>query len=92
MIFRTARRGYHVNHSLLSQQSVLDDLSQLLIPFSQISFDNKVELGVGGYGVVFLALLSRSPAPPTNVAVKQLRIGQVEEDRRRTATVSLPST
>lgn len=70
-------------------QSVLDDLSHLLIHHSLINFDNTVELGAGGYGIVFLALLSKSQATPTNltvpVAVKRLRIGQVEEGRRRIA-------
>ncbi|KAG8964315.1 hypothetical protein FRC05_003865 [Tulasnella sp. 425] len=71
-------------------QSTLDNLSHLLIPPSRITLENGVELGVGGYGQVFLAVLG-SPDSQTKVAVKQLRIVQALEVRRRVAIVSLLS-
>lgn len=67
-------------------QSTLDGLSHLVIPPSQLTFDNDAELGFGGYGEVYLAVLARSPnTPPQKVAVKQLRIVQAREVRRRIA-------
>ncbi|KAG8955753.1 hypothetical protein FRC04_007744 [Tulasnella sp. 424] len=65
-------------------ESVLDDLSHLLIPPSQIPFDNNAEFRVGDYSEVFLAVM-RSSDSQTKVAVKQLRIARARECRRRLA-------
>lgn len=46
------------------------------------------EIGVGGYGAVYSALLTGSPDKSARkVAVKELRIVEVPEVRRRIATV-----
>ncbi|KAG8955752.1 hypothetical protein FRC04_007743 [Tulasnella sp. 424] len=65
-------------------QSTLGELSHLLIPPSRIALENDVELGVGGYGQVFLAVLQSSDSQ-TKVAVKELRIPQAKEVRRDVA-------
>ncbi|KAG8964312.1 hypothetical protein FRC05_003862 [Tulasnella sp. 425] len=65
-------------------QSTLDNLFHLLINPSQITLEGATEIGVGGYGRVFLATLESSDSQ-IKVAVKQLRIVQAIEDRRRVA-------
>ncbi|KAG8922861.1 hypothetical protein FRC01_013515 [Tulasnella sp. 417] len=67
-------------------RAILDELSHLVIPPSQLAFENDAELGCGGYGEVYLANLTKSSeTPPEKVAVKQLRIVQSREVRRRIA-------
>ncbi|KAG8964317.1 hypothetical protein FRC05_003867, partial [Tulasnella sp. 425] len=65
-------------------QSTLDDLSHLIIPRERLTLENDVELGVGRYGEVFLAVLEASDLR-IKVAVKQLRIVQSKGVRRRVA-------
>ncbi|KAG8916434.1 hypothetical protein FRC01_003155 [Tulasnella sp. 417] len=68
------------------QQATLDELSHLVVPPSQLAFENDAELGCGGYGEVYLAHLTKSSeTPPEKVAVKQLRIVHSKEVRRRIA-------
>ncbi|KAG8916432.1 hypothetical protein FRC01_003153 [Tulasnella sp. 417] len=67
-------------------QSTLNDLSHLVVPPSQLAFEDDAEIGCGGYGEVYLAHLTKSSeTPPQKVAVKQLRIVQSKEVRRRIA-------
>ncbi|KIO25395.1 hypothetical protein M407DRAFT_210657, partial [Tulasnella calospora MUT 4182] len=54
----------------------------------QLTLDNERELGVGGFADVFLGLLTEPPASPAKVAVKELRIAQAKDARRRAAIVS----
>lgn len=72
------------------EQSTLDDLAHLVIPPERLTLKNDVELGVGDYTEVFVAILESSDSQ-TKVAVKQLRIVQAKRVRRRVAIVSLLS-
>ncbi|KAG8944715.1 hypothetical protein FRC04_001614 [Tulasnella sp. 424] len=56
-----------------------------------LTLEGTAEIGFGGYGQVFLAVLESSDSQ-IKVAVKQLRIVQRQEVRRRVAIVSLLST
>ncbi|KAG8907500.1 hypothetical protein FRC01_007655 [Tulasnella sp. 417] len=68
------------------QETILDNLSHLVIPPSQLIFEKDAGIGTGGYGEVYLAVLTGpSNTPPKKVAVKKLRIVQAKETRRRTA-------
>ncbi|KAG8922859.1 hypothetical protein FRC01_013513 [Tulasnella sp. 417] len=66
-------------------QSTLDDLSHLAVQPSDLTLEDDTEIGAGGYGEVFLAILDRSSLAPMKVAVKQLRVAQAKGFRRRVA-------